>query len=309
MTEINDKKVVITGGTGFLGQAVAQRLESLGCRVTIVSRNPPKGSHSGRWVGWDGRSLGEWAEALNGATAVVNLAGRTVDCKKTPDHCDEILRSRVDSVHAVGEALRRCDNPPAVWVQMATAHIYGDPPDSICDESAAIGYGLAPLVGGRWESAHEQACPPSVRSVVLRTSFVLGNTGGAFPVLKRLARFGLGGKIASGKQWVSWLHVDDMVAILLRAIRDETMRGVYNATAPQAATNRQFMRALRKAMRMPIGLPAAGWMVRLGAATVMNTDPDLVLYGRSVVPKRLLEEGYQFKHGELDRALSDLVAA
>ncbi|MEM9346096.1 MAG: TIGR01777 family oxidoreductase [Planctomycetota bacterium] len=309
MTEIKSNSVVITGGTGFLGQALAQRLEAMGVEVWVVSRHEPRGECFGRWSGWDGRSIGPWAERLEGAAAVVNLAGRTVDCKKTPDHCDEILRSRVDSVHAVGEAVRRCDRAPAAWVQMATAHIYGDPPDAVCDESAATGYGLAPLVGERWESAHEQACPPSVRSVVLRTSFVLGNSGGAFPVLKRLVRFGLGGKIASGKRWISWLHVDDMVAILLQAIQDETMRGVYNATAPQAATNQQFMRALRKAMRMPIGLPAAGWMVRLGAATVMNTDPELVLYGRSVVPKRLLKEGYRFQHGELDGALRDLVAA
>lgn len=309
MTENNDKKIVIAGGTGFLGQALAHRLDSLGYRVTIVSRNKPNGPHAGNWVRWDGRSVGEWAEALDGAEAVVNLAGRTVDCKKTPAHCDEILRSRVDSVLAIGDAMQQCEQPPPVWVQSATAHIYGDPPDAVCDESAAFGFGLAPYVGERWEEALRQACPTTTRSVTLRTSFVLGNTGGAFPVLKRLARFGLGGQIASGKQWISWLHIDDFVAICLRAITDASMHGVYNVTAPHAATNKRFMQALRKVMRMPIGLPAAGWMVRIGAATLMNTDPELVLFGRSVVPKRLIDEGYTFKHGELDGALSDLVAA
>ena len=309
MTEIKGKRVVITGGTGFLGQAVAKKLESRGGEAWVVSRHKPVGEHHGQWIQWDGQSLGPWADLLDGAAAVVNLAGRTVDCRKTPDHCDEILRSRVDSVRAVGAAIKHCSKPPGAWVQIATAHIYGDAPDAVCDESAAIGYGLAPHVGERWEAALAQACPEGVRSVVLRTSFVLGKTGGAFPTLKRLTRLGLGGKIASGRQWISWLHIDDMVGIILRAIQDTSMQGIYNATAPKAATNRQFMKALRQAMRMPIGLPAAGWMVRLGAATVMNTDPELVLFGRNVMPKRLMEEGYSFAHGDLETALSDLISS
>lgn len=263
----------------------------------------------GRWVHWDGQAVGDWAHEMEGAVAVVNLAGRTVDCRKTPDRCDEILRSRVDSVNAIGQALQQCGNPPQVWVQAATAHIYGDPPNAICDESAQFGYGLAPFVGQRWEAALQAACPSAMRSVVLRTSFVLGNSGGAFPVLRRLARFGLGGKIGSGKQWISWLHIDDMVRIIMRAIDESTMAGVYNVTAPKAATNSAFMRNLRQAIGMPIGLPSPGWVVRLGAATLLDTDPELPLYGRHVVPKRLLDEGFEFKYPELESALHDLVKA
>lgn len=307
MTEIDDNHVVVFGGTGFLGQALASHLEAIGRPVVVLGRRRPAGRCFGRWVRWDGQAVGDWASELAGAAAIVNLTGRTVDCRKTPDRCDEILRSRVDSVHAIGAALKRCDNPPAVWVQASTAHIYGDPPDAICDESTPFGYGLAPFVGQRWEAALQEACPTEMRRVVLRTSFVLGNTGGAFPVLRRLARLGLGGKIGSGRQWISWLHIDDMVRILLRAIEEPGMSGVYNVTAPKAATNAAFMRRLRRAIGMPMGLPSPGWLVRLGAATLIDTDPELPLYGRNVVPKRLLDEGFVFEHADLDAALVDLV--
>jgi len=308
MTEININRVIIAGGTGFLGQALARRLTDLGASVTVVARHRPKGKYFGTWAGWDGRTAEGWAHSLEGADAVVNLAGRSVDCRKTPDRCDEILRSRVDSVHAVGEALTQCTSPPRVWVQASTAHIYGDPVDAICDEQAPSGYGLAPFVGTRWEAELDQACPADVRKVVLRTSFVLGKTGGAFPVLARLAWLGLGGKLGSGKQWISWLHIDDMVNILLRSISEQTMQGVYNVTAPHAVTNASFMAALRRALNMPLGLPSPGWLIRLGAATLIDTDPELALYGRRIVPARLLREGYVFAHTDLDKALADLIA-
>lgn len=307
MTEINKSNIVITGGTGFLGQALASALERAGYQVVVVSRQKPSEPCHGRWVGWDGRTAGPWVETLEGAAAVVNLAGRTVDCRKTPERCDEILRSRVDSVRAVGQAIRAVEQPPLVWVQASTAHIYGDPPAAICDEASPTGYGLAPFVGKRWEAAFDHACPEAVRPVLLRTSFVLGNGGGALPVLRRLARMGLGGRIGSGRQWISWLHITDMVRVMLRAIEEPTMRGVYNVTAPEAVTNTDFMSGLRKAVGIPFGLPSPAWMVRLGAATLLDTDPELPLYGRNVVPKRLLEEGFDFQHAELEAALFGLV--
>lgn len=308
MTENNVSHVVIAGGTGFLGQALARRLEAMGTRVVVISRHMPVGAYCGQWIKWDGQTVGDWVDALERADALVNLAGRTVDCRKTPDNCDTILRSRVDSVRAIGDAVARCSHPPRVWVQASTAHIYGDPVEAVCDESTASGYGLAPYVGRRWEAALDEACPEAMRRVVLRTSFVLGNSGGAFPVLKRLARLGLGGSIGSGKQWISWLHIDDMVQIFLRAMTDPAMCGIYNATAPHAATNKQFMRSLRRAAGVPVGLPAPGWMVRLGAATLIDTDPELALYGRNVIPKRLSGSGFVFKFPDLDDALRDLLA-
>jgi hypothetical protein len=250
--------------------------------------------------------VGDWAEHLDGATAVVNLAGRTVDCIKTPDHCDEILRSRVEATLVLGKAVRGLKTPPAVWVQMATAHIYGDPPEAVCDEDSAFGFGLAPIVGKAWEAAFAEAVLPEMRQVILRTSFVLGAKGGAFPKMRMLVRCGLGGRVGHGRQGISWLHIDDMTRLIVRAIADETMAGVYVATAPKPVSQAEFMRELRRAMRMPIALPAAEWMVRFGAHWLLRTDPELVLYGRYCVSRRLEEEGYEFAFENITDAMADL---
>ena len=300
-------RVVIAGGTGFIGTNLARHLGDLGCEVVLLSRHIPKERGSWEHAKWDGRTLGDWAKHLEGAAAVVNLAGRTVDCIKTPDHCDEILRSRVEATLAIGKALRGMKNPPPVWVQMATAHIYGDPPDVVCDEDSPFGFGLAPIVGKAWEEAYAKAVLPSMRQVILRTSFVLGKNSGAFPKLKMLARLGLGGRVSHGRQGISWIHIVDMSRLIARAIANDAMKGAYNATAPNPVSNDEFMRTLRRAIRMPIGLPAFELMVRFGAHYLMRTDPELVLYGRYCVSRRLKNEGFEFEFEDLDSALENLL--
>ena len=304
----NKGKVVITGGSGFLGINLAQTLIEEGYDVCIISRNPSK--TQGRWkhVYWDGRSLGGWADELNGAVAIVNLAGRSVDCIKTPDNCDAILRSRVESTLVIGEALRLCKDAPSVWVQMSTAHIYGDPMDIVCTEETQFGYGLAVTVGKEWEKAFEKSVLPTMRRVVLRTSFVIGKTGGALPRLAWITKLGLGGKAGSGKQGMSWIHEVDMNRIFMKGIEDKEMNGVYIATAPNPVSNEEFMRELRGALRVPIGLPALAWMVKIGAPLIMNTDPELALYGRYCIPKRLLDEGFKFQYETIRSALCDACA-
>ncbi len=297
---------MIAGGSGYLGLNLARHLADLGHEVVILSRSAPAPDDRWAHAAWDGRSVGEWAHFLDGASAVVNLAGRSVDCVKTPDHCDEILRSRVESTRALGEAMKGLASPPPVWVQMSTAHIYGDPLDVVCDEDAAFGYGLAPFVGNAWERAFDDAAPQSVRRVILRTSFVLGRHGGALPRLAALARFGLGGRVGHGRQGISWIHERDMNRLFERAISDESMSGAYIATAPNPVSNAEFMRELRAAMRVPIGLPAPAFMVRIGAPIVMRTDPELALYGRYCVSRRLREEGFEFEHPTLQSALADI---
>ena len=299
-------RVVIAGGTGFIGTNLACHLAGLGCEVVLISRNAPKNEGPWTHVKWDGRTMGGWAEHLDGASAVVNLAGRTVDCIKTPDHCDEILRSRVEATLVLGKAVRGLKTPPQVWVQMATAHIYGDPPEAVCDEDSAFGFGLAPIVGKAWEAAFAEAVLPEMRQVILRTSFVLGANGGAFPKLRMLARCGLGGRVGHGRQGISWLHIDDMTRLIARAIADETMAGVYVATAPHPVSQAEFMRELRRAMRMPIAFPATELMVRFGAHWLLRTDPELVLYGRYCVSRRLEEEGYKFVFENIKDAMADL---
>lgn len=300
-------RIVIFGGSGFLGRSLARHLEPFDGEVVLVSRHRPEEKGPWKHVAWDAETLGDWTNHLDGATAMVNLAGRSVDCIKTPDHCDEILRSRVGTTELVGKAIRQIRSPPTVWVQMSTAHIYGDPPETICDEDAATGYGLAPFVGQAWEETFTKAVLPETRAVVLRTSFVLGRGGGALPRLVRLARFGLGGTVGHGRQGISWIHQLDMNRLMVRSIADASLQGTYLATAPKPVSNADFMRALRRALQMPIGLPAASWMVRIGAPLLMRTDPELALYGRYCVSKRLPREGFEFQFPDLQSALTDLL--
>jgi uncharacterized protein (TIGR01777 family) len=300
-------RVVIAGGTGFLGRNLARHLADGGREVVLISRHAPEEPGPWRHLSWDGRTVGPWAEALDGAAALVNLVGRTVDCVKTPDHCDEILRSRVEATLVLGKALATLGRPVPVWVQMSTAHIYGDPPQVVCDEGAAFGFGLAPIVGRAWEEAYAAAVPAATRRVVLRTSFVLGRRGGALRKLVRLARLGLGGRVGHGRQGISWLHERDMNRLFARAIADDGMRGAYIATAPTPVSNAEFMRELRHALGVPFGLPAFGWQVRLAAPLFLRTDPELALHGRYCVSRRLAEEGFNFEFPEVRGALNDLL--
>ncbi|KAA1258398.1 Epimerase family protein [Rubripirellula obstinata] len=318
--QLAGKRIVIAGGSGFLGLSMAAAFGERGAEVTIVSRSKPKAT--GDWTHrvWDGRTLepdktGDWVDSLDGADAVVNLAGRTVNCIKTPDHCDEILRSRVESTRVLGEAMRSVANPPPVWVQMSTAHLYGDPPSAVCTEESAEGLGLAPTVARAWEAAFEESKLPQQRGVVMRTSFVVGRDrgggGGALATLGLIAKLGLGGRVGKGSQGMSWIHEDDLNAIFARAIVDDSMperlmSGPYIVSSPSPKSQVDFMRTLRKVIGMPIGLPATEWMVRIGAPLLMRTDPELVLYGRYVLPKRLIDEGFEFQFAELESALTDL---
>ena len=299
------RRVVVAGGSGFLGRNLARHLLQGGSEVTVLSRQATAAGPGGRHVRWDARTVSEWARHLDGIDALVNLVGRSVDCVKTPDHCDEILRSRVESTIALGRALQQVTTLPRVWVQMATAHIYGDPPAVVCDEDSPFGYGLAPAVGEAWEQTFRAVAPPQLRQVVLRTSFVLGRDGGALPRLAGLVRAGLGGTVGSGRQGISWIHEHDMNRLFERAIVDDAMTGAYIATAPNPVSNADLMRELRRVLRMPVGLPAAGWMVRV-AAPLLRTDPELALFGRYCVSRRLREEGFEFRFPDLAPALRDL---
>ena len=310
MRRLEGKRTVIAGGSGFLGRSLAEAFADEGAEVTILSRSVPKGAKARTHVVWDGRSLGNWSAALDGCDVVVNLTGRTVNCIKTPDHCDEILRSRVESTRVLGEAMRAVRSPPPLWIQMSTAHLYGDPPSAVCTEESAEGYGLAPTVTRAWENAFKESKLPNQRGVVMRTSFVVGRDrgagAGALGTLGLITKLGLGGKVASGTQGMSWIHEEDINAIFIRAIVDDTMSGPYIVSSPNPESQADFMRTLRKIIGMPIGLPAFEWLVRLAAPFFLRTDPELVLYGRYVIPKRLMDAGFQFRFPELEPALRDL---
>lgn len=308
--------IILFGGSGFLGVSLALYLAAAGRSIVIISRNAPMVEGPWRYKHWDARTVGPWVRDLEDAAAIVNLAGRSVDCMKTPDNCDAILRSRVEATRTIAAAVREVRNPPKVWVQMSTAHIYGDPASAICDEESALGFGFAPTVGKAWEETAMYGALPSQRLVMLRTGFVIGRDrgagGGALARLKKLARLGLGGQVGSGTQGFSWIHELDMNRIFERAIYDDSMRGVYNACSPNPTSQKNFMQEVRKVSggfgALGIAPPAPAWAVRLGAPLLMKTDPELALYGRYVVPKRLLKEGFEFRFTSLAEAMKDLAA-
>jgi uncharacterized protein len=307
------KRIVIAGGSGFVGTSLAQHLTQSGYEVTILSRSKPKQTQFNsllKWQSWDARTVGDWANCLDGADAVINLVGRSVNCIKTPKNQDLILRSRVESTLALGQTMRTIKNPPAVWVQMSTAHWYGDPPLVVCTESSPIGYGFAPNIAVAWEDAFQRSKLPEQRGVILRTSFVLGRDRGAgnsaLGTLSLLARFGLGGKVASGSQGLSWIHERDLNRLFEFALCNSQTHGIYIASAPNPVSQSDFMRALRSVLHIPIGLPAAEWMVRFGARWILRTDPELALYGRYVVSERLEKEGFTFEFPNIESALREL---
>ncbi|BAM02392.1 epimerase [Phycisphaera mikurensis] len=307
------RRTLLAGGSGFLGGSLAAAMLRRGDRPEVLSRRPRPAGLDGRigWHRWDGSTLGDWAGALDGADGIVNLAGRTVDCRKTRANQAEILRSRIDSCRVLGEACRAAAAPPPVWVQAATAHIVGDPrpKDRICDETTPPGppEEMAPRVGTAWEKAFDAARLPTQRGVTLRISFVLGPGGGALGKLVRFTRMGLGGTVGPGDQWISWIHHADLDRLFLRALEDPSLSGVYVATAPKPVTNREFMAALRAAHRRPWSPPAPALCVRLFSRFVLDTDPELALEGRRCVPTRLVAEaGFAFEHPEVRAALADL---
>lgn len=300
-------KIMIFGGTGFIGLSLAKHLRQKGMQPILVARHTPNPSIDFPFVHWDSQSVGKWAEMLSEAVAIVNLAGKTVDCVKTPANCDLILRSRVDATKTIGKALRHAHHLPKVWIQMSTAHIYGDPPEQVCTESSSTGYGLAPFVGKAWEAAYETSLPQEMRGVILRTSFVIGKNGGALSSLKRIVQLRLGGRVGTGKQGMSWIHEFDLNQMIYQAIIDEQFKGVYVASSPQPVSNTTFMHTLRKKMGVRIGISSPAWLTIIGAKYIFQTDPELALYGRYVRSEKLDKEGFTFAFPTLDHALEDLL--
>ena len=319
MNELIDKgetrpRVVLAGGSGFLGRGLTPYILEHGYDVAVLSRSEAPDNLPGgvSWHRWDNATVGDWAAALDGAAGLVNLVGKSVDCRKTPANVREIHLSRVDSCRVLGEACRAVSTPPPVWLQCATAHIVGDPEplETVCDESTPPGplKEMAPRVGVAWEEAFDEAKLPDQRGVKLRISFVLGEGGGAMKRLVKVTKLGLGGTVGSGDQWISWITLRDLNRLWLATLRDERYEGVYIATAPNPVTNRDFMKALRQTCHRPWSPPAPAIGVKLASRWLMNTDPELALKGRRCVPTRLTEEhGFTFEDPEVGPALAALV--
>jgi uncharacterized protein (TIGR01777 family) len=299
-------RIVLAGGSGFIGSALATHFVKQGYDVAVLTRNAQARGDGVREVAWNGRTLGPWAKELDGAAAVVNLTGKSVNVRHTSKHRREIISSRVDSVRAIADAIATSMVPPPVWVQSGAVGIYGNAGDALCDESAPHGRDFMANVCEQWEAAFRAALTPATRRVVLRFGVVLGREGGALPMLASLARWGLGGTAGSGRQYISWIHRDDLVSLVERAIATR-MSGPYNAANHAPETNAVFMKRLRQVVHRPWSPPAPALAVKLGSY-VMGFEPSVALHGQRCVPRRLDEEGFTFTHENLGESLRSLLA-
>ena len=307
------QRIILAGGSGFLGGALAKHFAALGWEVVILTRSSKGRTDSVREVGWDARTGGDWVGELDGATAVANLTGRSVDCRYNAKNRREIMESRVNSTRMVGEAIARCANPPRVWLNSSTAtvykHTFGKPHDeSSCEMDSAKDAkdAFSVEVAQAWERALNESVTPNTRKVALRTSMVLGfGQNSVFPVLRRLTRFGLGGKQGSGKQFVSWIHEEDFCRAVEWIISHEELAGPVNVCAPNPLPNAEMMKLFREVCGAPFGMPATEWMLEMGAF-FLRTETELIFKSRRVIPGRLIESGFQFRFPFFRDALEDL---
>ncbi len=289
----------------MLGRALAQKLVGLGWEVVILTRSP-KENATVREVLWNAESGGAWTEELEGAAALVNFSGRSLQCIFTLDNSREILDSRVNAVRALGKAVAKCKKPPAVWVQCSATGYYGSNGLGLCYEDAPAGQDFLAEVCVQWEAALNTLELAATRRVVLRLGVVLDTQGGIYPPLAKLTRRFLGGTAGSGEQGISWVHRSDALEIFLQAMQRTGMTGPYNVCAPEPVTNADFMRVLRHSLIRPWTPPAPALLIRWVARNVMEIDPQLILGGRSCSPARLQEIDFPFEFPELAGALRDL---
>ena len=307
-------RVVIPGGTGQVGTVLARAFHAAGHQVVVLSRRPAAAPW--RVVEWDGQRAGSWTSELEGADAVINLAGHSVNCRYTASNREAILSSRVASTRAIGLAMTRAEQPPTAWLQMSTATIYSHRFDAPNDELTGILGGAEPdaqdtwrfsiEVAKAWEEAAAEIPTTHTRKVLLRSAMVMSpDRGGIFDTLLGLVRLGLGGRAGSGRQYISWIHDTDFTRAIFWLLEHKRIAGAVNLAAPGPVPNAEFMRALRQAWGMPIGLPATRWMLAIGAM-VMRTETELVLKSRRVVPGRLVAESFDFEFPEWSAAACDL---
>ena len=293
------KKIVIAGGNGFIGKYLKAKFEEASYKVAIISRQ--KGFVN--WADEDGI-----INALNNSGILINLAGKSVNCRYNEKNKEEILTSRTETTRILGEAINKCSNPPNLWINAGTATIYRHAEDRPMTESnGEIGKGFSVEVAKAWEKTFFEFNFENTRQAFLRIAIVLGKDEGVMKPLQNLVRLGLGGKQGHGNQMFSWIHIEDLYRIILFINEHKKLNGIFNCSAPDPITNKSLMQKIRYFMKVKIGLPSPKWLLEVGA-TFIKTETELVLKSRWVLPERLLNERYNFLYPTIDDALYDLIA-
>ena len=301
------QKIVIAGGTGFLGSSILKRFEHEGYDLVVLTRQKSRQQGAVKYVQWNAQSLGPWTDELEGSTAVINLVGKSVNCRYTEANKKEIIASRVLATQVLGKAILCCLQAPKVWINASSAAIFGYSEEEIKNEDAAIGQGFSSEVCQYWEKAFNDISLPHTRKVILRIGVVLQADTGLLRPFLNLVRWGLGGNIGSGEQYMTWIHETDFLNLIDWVIKEEDAQGVFHASSPFPVKNKDFMKALRRTSPVPFGLPNPVWVIHLGAVLI-GTEAELVLKGRRVVSKKLQEKGFIFKYPIIKNALEELLS-
>lgn len=297
------KKLIIAGGTGFLGQVLENYFSKKGYLIKILTRHATKENH----ISWDAKTIGNWISELENCEAFINLTGKSVDCRYTEQNKKLIYSSRIDSTKIICEAINLCKNPPKVWFNSSTATIYEHSLNKeMTEKNGIIGDDFSMNIAKSWEKAFYGIKNPKTRKIILRTSIVLGKKGGAFIPLKNLTKYGLGGKQGLGNQKVSWIHETDFARAIEFILTHGNLEGVFNLSVPNPTDNKTLMKTLRQEMEIPFGISHPKWILEIGAKLI-GTETELVLKSRNVIPERILNHGFKFKYSNLNKAISNLV--
>lgn len=310
-------RIVLAGGSGFLGTLLGRHFLQKGWDVVVLTRGVPSGNSpvpGARYVQWDGERQGAWMGELDGASVLINLAGKSVNCRYHAGNRRELVDSRILPTRLLGKVIRQCENSPGIWMNASTATLYRHTYDNRWDEDGLIGPhpdakdAFSIQLATAWENTFREAETPGVRKILLRSAMVLGSgydPSNVFAVLRRLTRLGLGGTMGHGKQFVSWIHKTDFCRAVEWLIEHPETEGVVNLSAPNPLPNQEMMRTFRKAFGIPIGLPAPQWLLELGAF-FMRTETELIIKSRNVVPRLLTSYGFSFAFPTLPEAIEDL---
>jgi uncharacterized protein len=299
-------KLIIAAGTGFLGQVLVNHFKNKFDEIVILTRGKSQAIDGIKYVNWNAKTFSGWEKQLENATVLINLAGKSVDCRYTKENKKEILLSRIESTKVLNKAVLNCKNPPKHWLNSSTSTIYRFSLDKQMDEvNGEIGNDFSINVALSWEKAFFKTETPNTLKTALRTSIILGKNGGALIPLKTLAKTGFGGKQGKGNQFISWIHEEDFANAIDFIIHKEII-GVINVVSPKPIRNADFMQQLRKAVGFPFGIPISTFLLKIGSF-VIRTEPELVLKSRNVIPRRLLENGFKFKFENIDNAFRDLL--
>lgn len=295
-------KIIIAAGTGFLGRNLKQYFLGKNYEVKILTRNPKRENE----IFWDAKTLGTWKTELENADVLINLAGKSVDCRYNEQNKKEIYNSRIFSTKVLQQAIDECQNPPKVWLNASSATIYVHSEMHLnTEKNGIIGDDFSMNICRSWEKEFFKVENQNVRKVALRTSIVLGKNGGAFPKFKQIAKLGLGGRQGRGNQLMSWIHIDDFCEAVNFIIANENLKGAINITAPKPLSNKEMMKQLRDKIKIPFGIPSPTWLLEI-ASIFIQTETELMLKSRNVYPEILIKEGFQFKFDKFEKALDKL---